>query len=195
MLICPGILSSSNGVWGRLVNCVFSLYALWEFDFFVQSRFKHILVKPWMLYVLIRCNEKTLWTCWHTLFTTAPSWKSSERDALTHRCVLLAQFLAPAISTSVFALGFMNVKMVHSCLSRWLTRPAFWPLTQWKQPGGMPFQHSRTSGWVSFTREISLTLENKTPAFTAGAVLKDTMLLVPGALFFTCWLSAHHLCT
>lgn len=33
----------------------------------------------------------------------------------------------------------MNVKMPHSCHSRWLTRPAFWPLMLWKQPGGCPF--------------------------------------------------------
>lgn len=72
-------------------------------------------------------------------FTTALSWKYSKRAALTHCCVVLTLFLAQSISTSVFALGFMNVKMVHSCHSRWLTRPAFWPLTQWKQPWGCPF--------------------------------------------------------
>lgn len=62
MLICSGILSSSIGVWGRLVNCVLSLCAPWEFDFFVQSRFKHIPAKPWMLYVLIPWKPLNLLT-------------------------------------------------------------------------------------------------------------------------------------
>lgn len=60
MLICSGIRSSSIGVWGRLVNCVLSLCAPWEFDFFVPSRFKHIPAKPWMLYVLIPCSRKPM---------------------------------------------------------------------------------------------------------------------------------------
>lgn len=86
MLICSGMLSSSNGVWGRLVNCVFSLCAPWEFDFFVQSRFKHIPVKPWMLYVLIPCSKRPMNLLTHVVtltpffcpFTTALSWKSSK---------------------------------------------------------------------------------------------------------------------
>lgn len=58
MLIWSGILSCYKGVWGRLFNCVFSLCGPWECDFFVPSRFKHIPVKPWILWALTPCIKK-----------------------------------------------------------------------------------------------------------------------------------------
>lgn len=62
MLICSGILASWKGVGGRLVNRVFSLRGPWECDFFVPSRFKHIPVKPWILWALIPCSKTTCWS-------------------------------------------------------------------------------------------------------------------------------------
>lgn len=80
---------------------------------------------------------------------------------------------------SVFALGFMNVKMAHSCHSRWLTRPAFWPLTLWKQPGGCPFS-TRGPLAESPSHGRSASLGKKSLVFTGGAVLRDGALLVSG---------------
>lgn len=55
---------------------------------------------------------------------------------------------------------FLPLKMTHktSVLATYAVKAA----------SGMPFQHSRTSGWVPFTREISLTWE-KVPALCRGS--------------------------
>ena len=58
----------------------------------------------------------------------------------------------------------MNVKMAHSCCSRWLTRPAFWPLTRWKQPGGCPFStRGPLAESPSHGRSASLGKKKKSP--------------------------------
>lgn len=158
MLIWSGTLSSSKGVWGRLVNCVFSPRAPWEFDFFVQSRFKHIPVKPWMLYALIPCSQTTyepvVTGCYlnsglkldplslHSS-TELRIFKKSAAHALPcgffpfpcsvhiHECVCTGIYECEDVP-------FLPLKMTHktSVLATYPVKAAW----------GMPFQHSRTSG-------------------------------------------------
>lgn len=158
MLICSGILSSSIGVWGRLVNCALSLCAPWEFDFFVPSRFKHIPAKPWMLYVLIPKSKKpmNLLTRAVTLtpfffFFFVPSQQhraeSLQTEPRSRTAVWFSALLAcsvhirECVCTGIYECEdgpFLPLKMTHktSVLATYPVKAAL----------GMPFQHSRTSG-------------------------------------------------
>lgn len=160
MLICSGILSSSIGVWGRLVNCVLSLCAPWEFDFFVPSRFKHIPAKPWMLYVLIPCSRKTyepvdtrcyLNSFFFLVFFSVPSQQhraeSLQTEPRSRTAVWFSALFAcsvhirECVCTGIYECEdgpFLPLKMTHktSVLATYPVKAAL----------GMPFQHSRTSG-------------------------------------------------
>lgn len=96
--------------------------------------------------------------------------ESLQKEPLSRTAAWFLPFpLLSPYPLSMFALGFMNVKMVHSYHSRWLTRPAFWPLTQWKQPWGCPFS---TQGPLaespSHGRSASLGGEKKRPRYLQG---------------------------